>query len=70
MPFWHYYFSDAVSKGFQSLYDNDGGVLDTFEQFWVAVAARFKDNRAVRLCLLLQSKNVTSRAGNRLRAVE
>ena len=46
-PFWHYYFSDAVSKGFQGLYDNDGGVLDVFEQFWVTVASRFKDNPAV-----------------------
>jgi endoglycosylceramidase len=46
-PFWHYYFSDAVSKGFQSLYDNDGGVLDVFEQFWVTVATRFSQNPAV-----------------------
>ena len=54
-PFWHYYFSDAVSKGFQSLYDNDSGVLDAFEQFWVAVATRFKDNSAVR-CSLSRSQ--------------
>jgi hypothetical protein len=46
-PFWHYYFSDSVAKGFQALYDNDNGVLDAFEQFWVTVAARFRNNPAV-----------------------
>ena len=58
-PFWHYYFSDAVSKGFQSLYDNDGGVLDAFEQFWITVATRFKDNPAVRYLLNLHCTRVT-----------
>ena len=46
-PFFRYYFTDAVGKAFQSLYDNENGVQDAFVDFWAAVANRFAGNPAV-----------------------
>ena len=37
-----YYFSGSVSKAFQSLYDNRGGLLDGFVGFWEEVVRRFE----------------------------
>ena len=42
-----YYFSDSVSKAFQSLYDNDYGLLDSFKDFWRTVAKQFKHHQHV-----------------------
>ena len=42
-----YYFSGAVSKAFQSLYDNKYGLLDAFTAYWKLVAKTFKDEEFV-----------------------
>ena len=42
-----YYFSGAVSKAFQSLYDNKYGLLDAFTAYWKLVAHTFKDETYV-----------------------
>ena len=46
-PFFRYYFSDAVGKAFQSLYDNDSDLQALFGDFWAAVAQRFATHSAV-----------------------
>jgi len=40
-PFFRYYFTDAVGKAFQALYDNHNDLQLAFTDFWSAVAARF-----------------------------
>jgi len=35
------YFTDEVSKGFQALYDNRAGSLDSLARHWAGVAAEF-----------------------------
>ncbi|GMH54125.1 hypothetical protein TrST_g5761 [Triparma strigata] len=42
-----YYFSGSVSKAFQSLYDNRGGLLDGFVGFWEEVVRRFEGENYV-----------------------
>ena len=46
-PFFRYYFSDAVGKAFQALYDNHDDLQLVFADFWAAVAARFAASSAV-----------------------
>jgi endoglycosylceramidase len=43
-PFFKYYFSQAASSSFQSLYDNVDGIQDSFAAFWKTVASYFKSN--------------------------
>jgi endoglycosylceramidase len=45
--FFTYYFSDAESKSWQSLYDNEQGVQDHFLLFWEQVAKKFRNNSHV-----------------------
>ena len=45
--FFTYYFSDAVGKAFQSLYDNEQGIADEFAMFWQAVAHEFANSSSV-----------------------
>jgi endoglycosylceramidase len=45
--FFTYYFSDADSKSWQSLYDNEQGVQDHFLRFWQEVARKFTGNTYV-----------------------
>lgn len=45
--FARYYFSGAVSSGFQHLYDNTDGLQDHFADYWKAVATRFQSNEWV-----------------------
>lgn len=42
--FFTYYFSDAVGKTFQSLYDNEQQIQDHFARFWATVADHFSSN--------------------------
>ncbi|XP_062516770.1 endoglycoceramidase-like [Corticium candelabrum] len=46
-PFYLYYLSDACCKAWQSLYDNDEGILERFGLFWEQVAQRFSSNEFV-----------------------
>jgi endoglycosylceramidase len=46
-PFFRYYFSDAVGKAFQAMYDNHNDLQVAFADFWSAVAARFAASSAV-----------------------
>ena len=46
-PFGEFYFSDAVNKGFQSLYDNQDGIADHFADSWAMVAKAFVGNDAI-----------------------
>lgn len=39
-----YYFTDAVGKAMQSLYDNEQQIQDQFSKFWAMVADHFSDN--------------------------
>lgn len=43
-PFFKYYFSEAASSAFQSLYDNVNGIQDAFAGFWQTVASFFKNS--------------------------
>ena len=45
--FFRYYFSDAVGKAFQALYDNYDQLQEHFADFWGAVAVRFANSSAV-----------------------
>jgi len=40
-PFFIFYFSQAASSAFQSLYDNRNGILDAMGAFWKKVAENF-----------------------------
>jgi len=42
--FFQYYFTDAVSYGFQTLYDNTNHVQDQFVSYWQQVALAFRNN--------------------------
>ncbi|EGG14323.1 hypothetical protein DFA_12093 [Cavenderia fasciculata] len=42
-----YYFSDAVSKAFQNLYDNVDGIQDEFSNYWQQVVQTLKDSQYV-----------------------
>ncbi|GMH55275.1 hypothetical protein TrRE_jg4641 [Triparma retinervis] len=42
-----YYFSGAVSKTFQALYENHFGLLDSFVDFWKLTISLFKDREYV-----------------------
>jgi endoglycosylceramidase len=46
-PFFRYYFSDAVGKAFQALYDNHDDLQVVFADYWTAIAKRFADSSAV-----------------------
>ncbi|XP_064387797.1 endoglycoceramidase-like [Halichondria panicea] len=45
--FFTYYFTDAVGKTMQSLYDNEQQIQDHFGMFWERVAERFEGNEYV-----------------------
>lgn len=42
--FFTYYFSDAVGKAWQSLYDNEQDIQERFTLFWSKVSKHFADN--------------------------
>lgn len=46
-PFGMFYLSEAVNVAFQSLYDNVGGLQDSFVSFWSVVAQHFANNANV-----------------------
>lgn len=46
-PFFRYYFTDAVGKAFQALYDDHNGIRQVFVDFWTAVATRFASYSSV-----------------------
>ena len=41
------YISYAIGAAAQRLYDNDGGILQRYGEFWAMMAQRFKDNPGV-----------------------
>eukprot|EP01105_Mastigella_eilhardi_P009124 TRINITY_DN216_c0_g1_i1.p1 TRINITY_DN216_c0_g1~~TRINITY_DN216_c0_g1_i1.p1 ORF type:complete len:511 (+),score=116.74 TRINITY_DN216_c0_g1_i1:17-1549(+) len=43
LVFGEYYFSEAVSAAFQSLYSNASGIQDSFIDYWGALASTFAD---------------------------
>ena len=42
-----YYFTEAAAAAFQNFYNNTGGLLDAWADFWAKTAQAFKDDNNV-----------------------